>query len=297
MHSYLRILVALFVAIGLYSQANSQLTMTGVGGGGFGAGGFSPSCSESSNFIARTTGLNDTQKTRYDTLICGLVTDAVFSKLDALYVFASPDSTTAKLNLVSLSFSPLTEAGTVTFTADQGYASNGTTGYLDTGFNPTTAAGNYMQDSASYGACNTTNNAGYDSGALIGGGISYNSRLFIAQNSAVLFLAVNANANATPAATTQQGNWIATRTASNLTTLYRNGSSFATTTNVSGGINNSNIYILATNDGPAAFFLNSNDKLSYAFIGGGFTGTDATNLTSRIHTFMSSLTVPINVCG
>lgn len=297
MRSYLRILIALFVAIGLYSEANSQLTMTGVGGG-FGAGGFTPSCAESSNFIARTSGLSDAEKGRYDVLICGLVTDAVFSKLDALYILAAPDSTTAKLNLKSSSFG-LTEVATVTFTANQGYASNGATGYLDTSFNASTAGGSYTRDSASMGGCDTANNAAYSSLAVIGADTpATNSSLFLVQNSVVAFLAINSVGRTFPAISTQQGNWIVTRTASNLSTLYRNGSSAGTDANASNPLINLNLYILATNDnGTAASFLNTNDKLSYAFIGGGLNGTEAANLTSRIHTFMLSLTVPISVCG
>jgi hypothetical protein len=63
-----------------------------------GGGGFTPSCSQSSAFLARTSGLDTTHKTAYDTLICGLVTDALWSSLDALYIFATADATTAGLN-------------------------------------------------------------------------------------------------------------------------------------------------------------------------------------------------------
>src|SRR3974390_3125511 len=87
----------------LSSTAFAQVSQTGAGKGAPG-GAFTPSCSQSSNFLARATGVtSNTDKTNYDTMICGLVTDGVWSKLDALYVFAAVDRTTAKLNLVSSS--------------------------------------------------------------------------------------------------------------------------------------------------------------------------------------------------
>jgi hypothetical protein len=82
--------------------------------------GFSASCTESSDFIARTSGLSNTDKQNYDNLICGLVTDTVWADLDVLYVFAAPDETTALLNLKSASFAA-TKTGSPTFTAYQGF--------------------------------------------------------------------------------------------------------------------------------------------------------------------------------
>src|SRR5258706_278504 len=72
-----------------------SITLLGVGKPAAG-GGFSPSCTESSNFLARATGITLTaDKTNYDTLICGVVTDglccaATGGVLDGLYIWAAP---------------------------------------------------------------------------------------------------------------------------------------------------------------------------------------------------------------
>jgi hypothetical protein len=50
-------------------QTNAQLATTGAGKA---PGFFTPSCTQSSNFLARTSGLSTPSKTLYDTLICGL---------------------------------------------------------------------------------------------------------------------------------------------------------------------------------------------------------------------------------
>src|SRR5258706_16256620 len=88
-----------------------------VSGGGPDAG----LCASAAAFLARTSGLDATHTNAYINLICGLVSDGIFSKLDALYIFATQDSTTAMLNLISTSFTASTFSGTLTFTTDRGY--------------------------------------------------------------------------------------------------------------------------------------------------------------------------------
>jgi hypothetical protein len=84
-------------------------------------------------------------------MICGMVTDGTWSLLDALYIFATNNTTTANLNLVSTSFG-ITQVGTVTFAADTGYTGDGSTGALGTNFNPNVVSGvNYSLNSASFG--------------------------------------------------------------------------------------------------------------------------------------------------
>jgi hypothetical protein len=68
-------------------------------------------CSEATVFLARTSGLDATHTTAYTDLICGMVTDGIWAKADALYIEATQDSTTSRLNIKSTSFSPLTTSG------------------------------------------------------------------------------------------------------------------------------------------------------------------------------------------
>ncbi len=51
-------------------------------------------------FLARTSGLDGTHTTAYTNLICGLIADGVWQKLDMLHIYATQNSTTALLNLV-----------------------------------------------------------------------------------------------------------------------------------------------------------------------------------------------------
>src|SRR5215471_17837360 len=79
---------------------------------------------QASAFLARTSGLSTQERNAYINLINGLVSDGVWSLLDALYVMATNTTSTAALNLVSTSFSLVTH-GSMTFTADVGYTGDG----------------------------------------------------------------------------------------------------------------------------------------------------------------------------
>ncbi len=130
-----------------------------------------PDSAAATNFIARTSGLDATHQNAYKALLNGLTTDGFFDGsgvsliLDALYIFATADTTTALLNLVNNATYNAT-ATAPSFTVDQGYAGNGTSSFIDSNFNPPLAdSPNFIRDSASlfvwsntsasdpYGAC------------------------------------------------------------------------------------------------------------------------------------------------
>lgn len=105
-------------------------------------------CAQASAFFQRLASQpSAARKALYNTMISALVSAGVWSKLDTLYMFAAADQATALTNLVSASFGA-TAVGTPTFTTDQGFT--GATGkYVDSNFNPSTAGGQFQQNSAS----------------------------------------------------------------------------------------------------------------------------------------------------
>jgi hypothetical protein len=144
---------------------NAAHVVTGGGGGGDSAA--------YTNFIARTSGLDGTHTTAYQTLLNGLTSDGIFNSdgtstyLDALYVFATADSTTANLNLCSASYPCVHHAGilgSATFTADAGWTgidSNssvvGTGPWLDTGLDLTTGGLKFTTNAAHMMVWNNSN--------------------------------------------------------------------------------------------------------------------------------------------
>jgi hypothetical protein len=64
--------------------------------------------------------------------VCGMVVDGTWPLLDALYVFAINSTANANLNWVSSS-SGATKVGSVSFSANNGYTGDESTGYFTTG--------------------------------------------------------------------------------------------------------------------------------------------------------------------
>src|SRR5690242_20236125 len=75
----------------------------------------------------------------YNNLITTLVNSGTWAKLDALYLPAAADPTTAEANLVSGNYTLVPAAG-MGFTPNVGFFHIGAIS-IDTGFNPTTAVG------------------------------------------------------------------------------------------------------------------------------------------------------------
>jgi hypothetical protein len=269
----------------------NQLTGFGArraaGGGGTSA--------EVAAFLARTSGLDSTHINAYTDLIDGLVADGIWSKLDMLHVYATQDSTTALLNLVSTSFNG-TANGSPTFTADRGFTgTNGSsTIYINTGFNATTAPSpNYIQDSAHISAWSVTNvgtSANPMMGAYDSGG-NKESDLYPKYTDNNTYIRVNAGGGLPGAANSDPtGHYLASRTGSTALSGYKNGSSLLSNTSASHAPANLNVYTLGSNkDGTAN---GSPHQCAMASIGSGLSSTDITNFYDRLRTFMTAVGVP-----
>jgi hypothetical protein len=259
--------------------------------------GFSPSCTASTNWLARATNVTLTvDKQNYDNLLCGLNTDGVLTSLDALYVYAAPDSATALLNLVQNAFNSTT-TGTVSFSAYHGFTGDGSTFFIDTGLKPSTGGTNYVQNSASTGAYVLTSNASTANYIAIGTGNAFNSYLALQTSFGQALYFVNGGTNGAPAIANTQGFWVSTRTAASgagAISLYNfktSSSAIDATNSTSGGLDNVNIYVFAANEAPAVAF--SNAQMSAAFIGTGLNATAAGHLSTRLNTFMTAYSINV----
>lgn len=97
---------------------------------------------------AFSTAPTATRKTLINTLINTAVVCGAWDRLDVLYVLAAADSQAASLNWKNPAAFTLTTTGTPTFTADRGYAGNGTDATLVTGYNPQSASLGIAQNDA-----------------------------------------------------------------------------------------------------------------------------------------------------
>lgn len=287
-------ILAVVLAVGLYHQANAQGGMgPGPGMVHSAGGGFTPSCSQSSTFLAAATGVTLTaDKTNYDTLICGLVSDGVWN-FDVLYIWAAPTQATALINLANPGTFNGTTNGTVSFAAYQGFTGDGSTFYIDSGFNPTTATSpNYVQNSATLGAYILSNRTTSQNWWAIGdgvGSVNYFRPFSGASgdahiNSATAFSLNNSNA---------QGSFNITRTTSSQEGSYINsGETFSgQSADTSATPANSNIIFYTD----ASFFGWSGDQMAAGWVAKGFAATDSCKVNNRINTYMATLASPKNV--
>src|SRR5690606_35810663 len=88
-----------------------------------------------------------------NTTITNLIAAGLWPKLDVLYLLAAADEQAARLNWKNPGTFTCTAVNSPTFTADRGFAGDGSTSYLDTNFNISSASGRlYEQNSAHIGA-------------------------------------------------------------------------------------------------------------------------------------------------
>jgi hypothetical protein len=257
------------------------------------AGAASATTPQAVAFLGRATSLTSAQQQQYNALISGLITDGVYSHLDLLYKTAGAGSAAnANLNLIDTSFG-LTFGGTVTFGA-KGYTGDGATGWVDTGFTPSTAGGLYSQNSA-HASIYITVAGTRDgiSGPLALGALDSANAIDIQVASSFVGGSFAAEINVPSfggsianASTQITGLWMVERTASAVSAAYLNGNLLqnsngtASTANVA-----SNINILAASfNGVSGNFGFSPDTFGYATVGdGGLTANQIFLLSARIN--------------
>lgn len=219
-------------------------------------------------------------------MICGMVTDGDWANLDVLYIFAAPDSTTAALSLVSSTFNGTTSGTPGAFNAYQGWTgSNSGSFQVDVG--PANGFTNYKQNSAGFGlydrSSRTSTNNFAEAGEFAGNvdmllqvkaaaGLAYDVTANNFNNSGI----TNANA---------QGQYVALRTGSTATAVYKNGSGTPLSSNSSDtSASLGSTHILVFNAGTCS--CATNDQLAAFWMGNGSVGP--TTITARINTYLTA---------
>jgi len=145
----------------------------------------------------------------------------IWAKLDVLWMLAAHDAQAARLNWKNPASFALTAVNSPTFTTDRGYAGNGSTSYLNTGWAGSTNGVNFQQNSLSILAYGLTTSAGNT--ALIGlsGGQGFN--IFPSFNGSVFHRAGDDPSSGGFATNVRQGLHHADRQSSTARTGYRDG--------------------------------------------------------------------------
>lgn len=224
-------------------------------------------------------------------LISGLVADGVYPLLDLLYVGATNSLANSLLNWAQTSF-PLTSVGTITFTANSGWTGDGLTGIFTTTWNPSTAGGNYTQNSAGYGGGILTSRTTAQNYVIIGGSDATHTDFIEPYTTSGNYNYQINSANTIGAASTNaQGSWAVTRLNGTTSNIYKNGVLLANSADVSNGLSNVTYRVLGyNNNGTNANF--SADLTSYVWAGGGLTTAQVVAIYNRFHTYLQQVGAP-----
>lgn len=225
----------------------------------------------------------------YSALIDGLVVDGVWQSLDALYIFATNNSTNALQNLVSNRFLCIAN-GSPTFTANQGYTgtSLSTTVYLNTQMNPATAAGRFSRDSGHISFWGNTEVAAANECPMGNGNGSTYVEIHAKFGDGNYYCSLNDSiVSMTGPGGVAAGHSLVNRSGASAAQFYRNASSIKTSTEASSAMVSANIYILARNNGSPD--RGTGNTVSAATIGASLTAANVTALHSRLGTFRTAV--------
>ena len=231
--------------------------------------------------------LSVTEQNAVNTLVSQMKTDGIWTKMKAIYPMVGASAAACAQNLKSSSFTGTFSSGW-TF-ASTGVTPNGTSAFMNTGFNPT---GNLSINSQCYGYYSRSNTAagskmemgGYDpvSGADADIGL-------LAKFTGNLFYAIIGGSTYPSSSNTDsRGLFIINRTSSSNVKGYKNNSLVINATNSTVILLNLVIYIGCrnTNTGPGDF---SDRECAFSFISDSLTDTEASNFYTAVQAFQTTL--------
>lgn len=218
---------------------------------------------------------SESRKQCMNNLVKGLKDAGIWNHLDLFYLLHSHDRQAARLNWKDPSLYTLQEVGTVSFVANKHYASDGTTGYLRTGWNPATNGVNFTLNSHSLGSYHNGGVGNTPSVAMGVTGPSGNRTSIVPRN----FGELRVQDNGTTVSRWVRGNLLTNfismkRTSATNLRVWRRETDMTIVeqdfANSSIGIPNAELYLMAhNNNGTADSFSNSLYTYNCLFTGGG----------------------------
>lgn len=223
-----------------------------------------------------------------DAMVRALINAGVWAKLDLFYLFAQTvnSASEALKNWILPGTHDASLVNAPAFVALEGFTGNGSTSYINTGWDATTDGVNYIQDSASAGVYIRTNIAGTetDIGARSAAGRFQISPRVVGDEKQAI--GPNDLTALNDANTDSRGMFVLTRTASNARALYKNKVANSDS-EASTGIFTDDVFILANNNFGAPN-NHSTRQVACAIIGGGLTQANVDALTDAVEAYMDS---------
>lgn len=218
----------------------------------------------------------------YDDLIRRLKLGGVWSLLDTLYILAAADATAALINVRNPGVFDLTAVNSPTFTVDRGYTGDGVTSYLDSNFSPSTAGGQFSQNSAHFSARSLTHPG--SAGRLIGDAGGSSAYAIIPVFGSTMFSRVGGSGDAgfnSGSNTSSIGNFLAYRDGTTVKNC-KDGVPLASTTYASSSLTSGTVaYLKGSSFGPY--------EVASGTIGGALSGAQVAALHAAELAYMQAV--------
>lgn len=217
-------------------------------------------------------------------LFVGLAFDGIWTKLDWLSLFASHDAQSARLNAKNPA-AAFTAVNSPTFTTDRGYSGNGSSSYLNSGWDPATNAVQYAQNSCHLGVWFNTN--GSNSGWL-GGSLAARIN---PSNGASTFSLVGQSGSGTiitpVTSSTGFGAW--DRSASTAGKVFKNGAEIGTFGTTSSALNTSDFFACAYNNAGTPVYSAASTRIAAMCWGAHLSDAEHLALYTRLNTYLTAI--------
>jgi hypothetical protein len=229
--------------------------------------------------------LSNAEKIATNQLVLDLKANGTWSTMKAIYPMVGASAAACAQNLKSASFTG-TFVGGWTYSS-AGITSNGTTGYMNTGFIP---SANLSVNSTHASLYLNTNNIPSNADPVDLGsfnGVSQALNLLQSSTATLSFYSRNLGTSITTTQLTRLGFGITSKTSATLTTLYKNGTSVATG-NSGGSLPTFSSFLGALNL-QGNFYGATNNTIAFHSLGDGLTDTQASNFYTAVQAFQTTL--------
>ena len=239
-------------------------------------------------FFGRVTtaggSLSATEKAAVNQLVLDLKANSLWTPMKAIYPMVGASAAACAQNLKSSSFTGTFTSGW-TF-ASTGVTGNGTSAYMNTGYNPNLDADTTV---------NNFHHSVYINNGVVGNCIQgcYNAAGgetdILPSYSGQLYAMINNTGGLGVANTTRVGHFIGSRYQSNSIQYYLSASQLLTTTSTpAASKNNLNYYIGLLNDNGTPTFGNAS-RIALSTLGQGLSPTQASNFYTAVQAFQTTL--------
>lgn len=182
-------------------------------------------------------------------LILTLKVDGNWTLLDRIWIMAVATSDQALVSLVNPTSTKLTLVNSPTFTTKEGFAGNGSTSYINTGYNTSLSSAQFTLNSNTCAIYSRTIGAAASSQYELGQGNGSTSAyaILIRETSLGIFTYNFNGVSLAKANTASHGFYSSVRTASNAISIWKDGISQNTGTTASVALINNSVYVCCYN--------------------------------------------------